>query len=365
MRGKYTVTVAGIVLVGAAGGVGWAVARGSGAASDPGQHIPTSTAEVRRTDVIQQSLVNGTLGHADLYSLQAGAPGVVTSLPAPASVIQRGQSAYEIDGQRVSLFYGKRPPWRALANGVTKGTDVQQLESNLKALGYANGVTVDQTFTSATAAAVRRWQKATHLPVTGTVPLGQVVYAQGPVLIGGLDTKEGSLIQPGETVEHGTGTERAVNVQLQPSAVPNVHIGDPVTVTLPDGSTRQGNISDVGAVTSPAQSDATGGDSSSGGSSQPVAPVTVMVKGSIKGLLDQTPVQIAITSEKKKNVLAVPIVALLARPGGTYEVNVVSGATQQRVPVQPGLFDETAGVVEITATGLREGQLVEVPSDGS
>jgi peptidoglycan hydrolase-like protein with peptidoglycan-binding domain len=369
MRRRYTVTVAGIVLVGAAGGVGWAVARGSEAQSDPGQHIPTGTAEVRRTNVIQQSLVNGVLGHADSYSLQAGAAGVVTSLPAPGSVVRRGQTAYEIDGKRVPLFYGKRPPWRALQSGVSKGADVQQLETNLKALGFGSGMTVDQSFTSATSTAIRRWQKATHLPVTGTVPLGQVVYAAGPMLIGGVDTKDGALIQPGETVEHGTGTERAVIVQLQPSVVPNVHIGDPVTVTLPDGSTRKGHITDVGAVTTGADSGSSGSSGSSGdtaaGGSQPVAPVTVKLEGNINGLLDQTPVQIAITSESKKNVLAVPIVALLARPGGTYEVNVVNGAAQQRVPVQPGLFDESAGLVEVAGSGLNAGQLVEVPSDGS
>jgi HlyD family secretion protein len=364
MRGRYTATVAGIVLVGAAGGVGWAVARGSGAESDPGQHIPTSTAEVRRTDVVQRSLVNGVLGHADSYSLQAGAAGVVTSLPAPGSVVKRGQTAYEIDGRRVPLFYGKRPPWRALGSGVGKGNDVQQLEANLKALGFGSGLTVDTSFTAATSTAIRRWQKSVHLPVTGTVPLGQVVYADGPVLIGGLDTKEGALIQPGETVEHGTGTERAVIVQLQPSAVPNVHIGDAVTVTLPDGSTRKGSITEVGAVTTGATDSGAGGDSASGGS-QPVAPVTVRVEGSINGLLDQTPVQIAITSENKRNVLAVPIVALLARPGGTYEVNVVDGTAQRRVPVEPGLFDESAGLVEVTGNGLDAGQLVEVPSDGS
>jgi hypothetical protein len=56
-------------------------------------------------------------------------------------------------------------------------------------------------------------------------------------------------------------------------------------------------------------------------------------------------------------VLLVPVAALLAKPGGGYQVRLASGAF---VPVQPGLFDETAGLVEVT--GVHLGDQVEVPA---
>jgi hypothetical protein len=44
-------------------------------------------------------------------------------------------------------------------------------------------------------------------------------------------------------------------------------------------------------------------------------------------------------------------------------VIVVDGATTRRVPVQTGLFDEFAGLAEVSGPGLAEGQKVQVPRD--
>ncbi|HET8683376.1 MAG TPA: peptidoglycan-binding domain-containing protein [Micromonosporaceae bacterium] len=57
-----------------------------------------------------------------------------------------------------------------------------QFEANLKALGF-DGFTVDQRFTAATEAAVRRWQRSLHLPETGRVEVAAVSYAPGPVRV--------------------------------------------------------------------------------------------------------------------------------------------------------------------------------------
>jgi hypothetical protein len=98
------------------------------------------------------------------------------------------------------------------------------------------------------------------------------------------------------------------------------------------------------------------------GQQQALVPVTVRLLGPAGGTLDQAPVQVTITSAQDTNVLAVPITALLAQPGGQFAVVVVSGGTRHTVPVQTGLFDETAGDVEVTGAGLAAGQQVEVPS---
>ena len=80
------------------------------------------------------------------------------------------------------------------------------------------------------------------------------------------------------------------------------------------------------------------------------------------GALDQAPVQVAITSQEDRHVLAVPVSALLARPGGGYAIQVRRGASTQLVAVTTGLFDDVAGRVEISAPNLRAGMRVVVPA---
>jgi hypothetical protein len=147
-------------------------------------------------------------------------------------------------------------------------------------------------------------------------------------------------------------------VQLAPGDLPRVQIGDRVIVTLPDGATRRGKITAVGAVAVSTSS----GDPS-GGEPQATVPVTIEVTGRIRGFLDQAPVQVAITAERHKAVLAVPTTALRALAGGRYEVIVLDGPTLRHVPVQTGLFDEVTGLAEVAGSGLSEGQKVEVPRD--
>ena len=142
--------------------------------------------------------------------------------------------------------------------------------------------------------------------------------------------------------------------------------GNRVLVTLPDGSTDPGVVTQVSNI---AQNPAGGSQSQQGppGSQQPPAvPVTARLSRPVHGVLDQAQVQVAITSAEDRGVLAVPITALLAQPGGRFAVVVVSSsagrAVRRTVPVQAGLFDEIAGVVEVSGPGLAAGQYVEVPS---
>lgn len=372
MKRKRTVAVTAVVVVvvaGVAGVTAWAVTGGGTANGDQrqGSTVPTATAAVTRTTVAERQPVNGTLGYSGVYNLTASGPGTLTRLPAIGHVVSRGQTAYEVDGVKVILMYGGRPVWRAFESGMTAGADVQQLEANLKALGYGGDLTVDRHFTSATYWAIRHWQSDANLPVTGTVPLGQIVFAPTAVRIGTYDLKIGDRVQPNALVEHGTSDERAITAQLSPADLPRVHVGDSVIVTLPDGTTRTGTVSVVGAV---ATSSGNGSGSNSGGTAsgtaaQSTAPITIKVRGKIQGFLDQAQVQVAITSDSHKDVLAVPITALRALPGGKYEVIVDQGGVPRHVPVTTGLFDETTGLAEVSGPGLAEGQRVEVPSDGS
>ena len=74
--------------------------------------------------------------------------------------------------------------------------------------------------------------------------------------------------------------------------------------------------------------------------------------------------EVAITDRTVHNVLAVPVSALLARSGGGYAVEVVAGdGTHRLVPVRLGLFDDAAGLVQVSGPGLAAGQRVVVPGD--
>jgi peptidoglycan hydrolase-like protein with peptidoglycan-binding domain len=371
MKRMRTAAFTAVALAAVAGAAGWALTGGRTAHGEQGpvRAVATKTADVVRTDIAERRPVSGTLGHAGAYDVVATGQGTLTGLPAVGRVVGRGDAAYEVDGISVVLLYGERPAWRAFQLGMTDGTDVRQLETNLKALGHGDALTVDEHFSSATYWAIRDWQQAADLTVTGTVPLGQVVFVPAAVRIAAHDLKLGMPVQPGTLVEHGTGETRAITAQLSPVDFPGVRVGDRVIVTLPDGTTRQGRITVIGAVAVSTSAGADPGGGPDGGSSdtatETTVAVTITVKRRIRRFLDQAQVEVAITTEEHRRVLAVPTTALRSLPRGRYEVLVVDGAAVRHVPVEPLLFDETAGLAEVAATGLSEGQKVEVPDDGA
>jgi uncharacterized membrane protein YdbT with pleckstrin-like domain len=71
-----------------------------------------------------------------------------------------------------------------------------------------------------------------------------------------------------------------------------------------------------------------------------------------------------VVTDTHDGVLAVPVTALLAVPGG-YVVQVDRGDRIQTVDVRPGLFDGIAGLVEVKATGLEAGDRVVVAEAGA
>ena len=251
-----------------------------------------------------------------------------------------------------------------------------QLDRNLIALGYGAGLTVSDYFTDATAYAVELWQTARGLPVTGTVPLGQVAYAPGALRITGVTPALGSPPQAGANVLTATSQVPVVAAGVPVSQEYLVKAGDAVTVTLPDGVTTTPGI--IASVASVASASSSGGDSSGGaaaapssgagsgsgsgsGSGQDTVQITVrLVSPDAAGHLDQAPVTVNIVSAQARDVLAVPISALVALAGGGYAVEVSRGGAVQLVAVRTGLFSQT--LVQVSGAGLTAGTRVEVPS---
>ncbi|GFJ88400.1 hypothetical protein [Phytohabitans rumicis] len=76
--------------------------------------------------------------------------------------------------------------------------------------------------------------------------------------------------------------------------------------------------------------------------------------------LDAATVDVAFTASERKDVLTVPVAALLALAEGGYGVQVVDGGSARIAAVQTGLF--ASGRVEVTGDGLTEGATVGMPS---
>jgi peptidoglycan hydrolase-like protein with peptidoglycan-binding domain len=355
---RMSKSVTGVALLGLAGVTGLVAA--TQFSHNDGPPVPasvsTSTADVVRKTISERQFVAGVLGYSGSYVVTGSGAGTLTWLPPVGTVVNRGDGIYEVDGKRVTLLLGARPAWRDFAPGMTDGVDVEQLEGNLRDLGFGQGLTVDQKFTSATTTAIRRWQQARRTTVTGTVPLGTITFMPSPVRVSGHELKLGAQVQPGAPVEYGTSNTPSVNLAASTEQLGWIKIDTAVVVTLPDGKTRNGKVSAIGATTT--SSNAGGGEQATS-----TAAVTLSLEGEVTGFVDQASVQVWVIRATHPNVLTVPIAALNSVADGKYEVTIVDGATTRRVPVQTGLFDDLAGTAEVSGDGFAEGQKVQVPRE--
>jgi hypothetical protein len=341
------------LVVGAAGAVaaavaGAAVGLGGGAAGTTRGTGPVlATAPVTRATLTQAQQVNGTLGYGAPVTVNGAGGGVITWLPAPGAVIGRGQPVYRADNRPVPLFYGRLPLYRPLTVGDI-GADVKEVERNLAALGYT-GVTVDRYYTAATAAAVWQWQHDLGLTPTGVLTPAEVVLAPARLRVASLAAHLGDQAT-GPALTY-TGTTRVVRVALDVALQRLARRGAAAAVTLPDGSTVHGTVATVGAV-------ATAGASAADPATIAVT-VTIAHQGAL-GRLDLAPVTVKLTSARVKNVLTVPVAAIVALAGGGYGVQVVTGTASHYVRVQLGMF--AGGRVQVTGDGIAAGTRVGVPS---
>ncbi|MEU4241706.1 peptidoglycan-binding domain-containing protein [Actinoplanes sp. NPDC026619] len=313
---------------------------GGGGASPAGaaRTGPPATATVGRRTMTRSQTVDGTLGYGDSAPVAAGAPGMVTWLPAEADVIARGDTVYRVDQKRIPLLYGSIPLYRTLSAGRA-GDDVRQLERNLAALGY-RGFTADGKYTAATAGAVREWQRDLGRDRTGVVQPGDAVVSSGARRVATLTATPGTAASG--VLMQWTGTTPIVGVDLDTDYADLVKVGAVATVRLPDETTVPARVTRIGT---PAAKEKGGGAT---------LPVRLAVTDPAKlGSYRVSRVDVDLTAETRTNVLAVPVDALVARPGGGYAV-VVGG---DYVPVTTGLF--AGGYVEVT--GVAEGASVGVP----
>jgi len=408
-----------------------------------------TTAAVERRTLTERSTVDGALGFSGTAEIYDRIGGTFTWLPAVGAVIGRGGTLFKVNNLPMALMYGSVPAYRALKEGVTDGPDVRELNANLVALGYDpyGAITVNDHFSEATAAAVKRLQHAEGLTETGEVELGRIVFARGArrvtsvhVVIGqdppggeseankpsasskskptgsgkssksknhsgpgspsksnegegsgkgspsgGSKEGSGSGAGSGEKENGGSGSgaggggapqlvlsttadTQIVTVQLKATQQELAHVGERVPVTLPDGQTVHGRVSEVGTVASEGNegsgnggSEKGGGGGGSGGNGSGEN-ATIAVKVTLDhpvAHLDKAPVSVDLVKAITRSVLAVPATALVATGGGGFAVQVLEGNRRAEIAVTPGMFAN--GYVEVEGEGLSEGMTVLVP----
>ena len=375
--------LAGVALLTAAVAVGL----GNGSGKDPAGDSPLRTVEVTRMTLVDSVDVDAVIGFGDIVALHYLAPptaagsgaaqagsatsaggatadtragrsatsqasddnglGLVTWLPAVGTIVRLGEPLLRVDERPVVLLYGAIPLYRTLKPGL-EGADVQQLESSLHALGYS-GFTVDRNFTDATASVVRRWQKSVGLPQTGTISPGQVLYNGGAVRIAEQRIHIGEIAS-GDILGY-TGAVPSVSATVDISSIRGeIKPGMSVSVVV-DGDQGAGTVDRVAPATA---ADAQAQDQSGPSLRVDVSVADPKLLGNRQGS-----VTVRFVRGERKDVLVVPVVALVALAEGGYGVQVVDGTSLRYEPVGTGLF--ARGMVEITSGDVSVGMKVVVP----
>ncbi|WP_022916678.1 peptidoglycan-binding protein [Ruania albidiflava] len=307
------------------------------------------TVPVERGTLTSQLHLNGTLGYGDPVEIPPAA-GVVTALPLPGEVIEVGAPVYESDGSPVILMEGPRPLWRDLSRGVADGPDILQLEQNLARMGFFHREP-DTRFDWWTADAVRRWQKESEQPVTGTIAVADIVVADAaPIRVSQVTAALGESDVSPLTY---TATRLRAQVKLTEAQARELDAGTPVIVALPDGTEVEETLDAVDPGGQP-----TGDD---GETTPPTATIEFADQDQVTSA---GPAAVRVTvqnSEESTETLIVPATALIATARERYAVEVQAAGEIVRVPVEIGLVAEAR--VQILASGSAvAGAHAEVPS---
>ena len=344
-----------------------------------GHHRANTHARVtlRRTTVTRCTLTDSqsfpgqtTFGPATPLPLQA--QGLITWLPKAGTTVREGQPLVRVDDRPVILLYGSLPQYRTLqaptvhtrttTAGPTEsgkpapapstttvttidppqhGADVRELVRALGRLGYGDGDN-ESKYMEPAVDAVKMWQ--THLgeAATGTVALGDLFYASGPVRV--VPGPDGTVGQP-----------------MSANALASTSRTRELTATVPDTSTwarvgakvsfEAGSAQVAAVLSSVTQADST---SSDGGQN-----LNIVAQTTAQSALAKAGSALTVThlSARRVGVLCVPSAALVALVEGGYGLQETNGAY---VAVVTGLFAQ--GKVQVSGAELFSGLAVYLPS---
>jgi hypothetical protein len=322
----------------------------------------TSAQQTLTSDEQSLSVSRETLSTDESDAVNPGT--TFTDLPELGALLHRGETVYSLDAHPVPLFYSTVTPYRALFFGVSPGPDVAALNANLAALGFGSSIAKSDAFTGATELAVKAWQASLGESQTGIVGLGDFVDEPGAIQVDTVTPTTGAQATAGTAVLTATSTTPVVTIDLDASLQSDVKVGDPVTITLPDNSTTSAVISEVStAASSPSSFSSSPSSSSSSSSSSTITVLATLPNPKAASGLNQAPVEASITNASASNVLAVPVDALLALADGGYAIEEIgSSGVHHLLAVTLGLFDDQAGKVQVSGSGLAVGQKIVIPN---
>lgn len=352
---RTAIVVVGVVVLGAAA----AIAR-SGDGDEAGtatRSAVTGTARAEERDLVVADAYEGRLGFGAASAVPAGRNGVVTTVSAVGTTVGTGQTLFSVDLKPTVLLAGDVPAFRPLDVDASGGADVRQLEQALVDLGYGGGITVDEDFTSATATAVKAWEKALgRADPDGVVELGDVAFAPGAVRVAEITAAVGTQVKSDAAVVQVTPTTKVVTMDLGADAANRLEVGTAAGLELADGRTATGRVVAIA-------SGATQATAGSGPGGAPTVAVTVAFDDPAAGDgLDSGTVDVTVERSRVDDAIAVPVTALLALAEGGYAVEVVDRTAadgSRLVAVTVGTYAD--GFVEVKGDGIGPGTAVVVP----
>lgn len=351
-RRVWLVGLAVVVAAGAGAGAMALAGRDDAPAAPPAPRV--ATARVVRADLADTQTFAGALGFGGVTTLKGAGAGTVTKLPTVGAVAARGEALYWVDGRPVPVFFGDTPLYRPIDSPELVGPDVAVVAANLAQLGYSVGPrTKDPTRARANPtllAAIGKWQDKVGMAATGTLAPGQVVVMGGPVRVNSVTAQLGDPVA--EELLTVTATTKVVTMAVEAGEVGRLTTGMAVTVVRPDGKELAATVASVSTTV-------TGGGEDKAQTNGPpkVEVVVTPVDQQAVADLDSAAVQVAVTGEVHRGVLAVPVGALVALREGGYAVQLPDGTYR---PVKTGMFSRE--LVEVSGDGIAEGMTVVTTS---
>ena len=271
--------------------------------------------------------------------------GEIVFLPGPAQVLDVLASPGDPSGGGLMSIATGDP---------ALGSDVRQLEEALVDLGYdADGSLIaDGTYNLETAQAVLDFQAAVGLETDGIINLGEIVFLPGDVRVTNQLATQGSGVSAGSPILGISLSEKVVYINLPADNQGALAVGDAVTVEMPDYTEVPASVVFVSQTATPAAND--------------WDPATFEVRIELDDTtfaegLDEAPVDVIIVSDSVRDVIAIPVAALVALLEGGYAVELdIGNGHVQLIAVEVGFFS-TDNMIEITPGALEPGDRVVLP----
>ncbi len=176
-------------------------------ASEP---VKLSTAKVQQLDLVTYDETTATLGFTTSATVSSPVAGTVTSVVAGGDAVDAGTVVATIDGSPVVAMVGDIPSYRDLSTSSTDGADIRQLELNLVQLGFDpdHKIVIDESYDSATKAAVTAWEDSLGLTGDGKITKGELVFIPGRLLVDTVSATVGGSVNAGSALVVGRQAER-------------------------------------------------------------------------------------------------------------------------------------------------------------